>query len=105
MTDNELYDIMQEAIDNLDTQIADLPSCSLRTLMVAQRDQYDEFFRLVKNDGVVRASYKKYHEEIDRYEDSGYSLELSEQLAFDSCVDLGTMDYVAHKMIGGDDDE
>lgn len=105
MTDKELFETMQEAIDDLDTQIANLPACSIRDMLVAQRDHFSEFLQLVKTDGVVRASYKKFNEELDRYEEAGFDNASANQFAWEACIDLGTMDYVAEKMIGGDDDE
>ena len=104
MTDKEFLESMQEAIDDLDSQIADLPACSIRTMLVAQRDHFSEFIQLCKVDSVVRASYKKFIEECDRYEASGFSEGQATQFAWEACVDLGTMDHVASKMIGGDED-
>lgn len=101
MTDKELFDTMQEGIDELDSQIANLPTCSIRTMLVAQRDYFAEFLQLVKTDGIVRASYKKFREEYDKYEEAGFDENMLGQLAFESCVDLGTTDYVAKKMMGG----
>lgn len=104
MTNKELIDTMQEAIDDMDTQIADLPACSIRTMLVAQREHFSEFLQLVKSDSIVRASYKKFTEEVDRYESYGLDECHATQFAWEACVDLGTTGYVAKKMIGGDED-
>lgn len=105
MTDKELINNMQEAVDDLDSQIADLPACSIRTMMVAQSEHFKEFIQLCRDDAIVRASYKKFFEECDRYEASGFSEDRATQFAWEACVDLGTLDHVASKMIGGDDNE
>ena len=101
MTDKELFESIQEGIDDLDSQIANLPTCSIRTMLVAQRDHFAEFLQLVKTDGIVRSSYKKFVEECDKYEEAGFDESMQGQLAFEACVDLGTRDYVSEKMRGG----
>lgn len=107
MTDKEIIDRTQNLIDYLDNKIVDLPTCSIRDQLVTERSIIYEFFQLLKTDGVVRESFKKFNEECDRYQEAGYNESMQVRFAFEACIDLGTTKHVADKlnMIGGVDDE